>query len=96
MTGQIITWAVLAVIIIIVVYFLWKSSKMKAVNDKILEDEFQRRYILPKDITTILLEEYGFKIYETKDMVYAVRGAISMTERVGYWEAEIQGPGKML
>ena len=96
------TWALAIGLaaVLFAIFSVWLAirnhRRLRDQNDQIYLDELKNKnleYIL---ITPTILESYGFKIYGTKDITYAVRGAISMTERVGYWEAEIQGPGKML
>lgn len=79
---------------------LRKARRIRDGQDKILEDKYQEMLQQIKDkeqpITPPLLQSYGFKIYDTKDVIYAVKGSISMTQKEDYWETEIQAPGRIL
>lgn len=97
------TWKeLIGIVFIMVAAFLgWRLLRklkiLRAAQDKIYQDEIDR--VLEKitaDITPSLLEQYGFKIYDTKSEIYALYGPISMTQKEGYWETEIQAPGKVL
>ena len=91
-------------LILVAAFLFWrltkKVNKMRAQEEQILDDEFQKVKNELKSskqlITPSLLEQYGFKIHDTKDVIYAVNGSISMTLKDGYWETEIQAPGKIL
>ena len=86
-----------AAAIVALYYLVKKVQDMKMAEFKIYEDEIARRAKLEEPITTTCLELYGFKIYDTKDKIYALHGNISMTRRKGgYWETEIQAPGTIL
>jgi hypothetical protein len=81
-------------------YIKRNARRIQDDQDKIYKDEHQKILQLLKDrdqpITPSLLQSYGFKIYDTKDVNYAVKGSISMTQKDDYWETEIQAPGRIL
>lgn len=101
-----ITWGELIGIVFILAaaglfYFIMsKARRIRSQQDRILDEELQKvtRELdgLKQLITPSLLEQYGFKIYDTKDVTYALKGSISMTQKDGYWETEIQAPGRIL
>jgi hypothetical protein len=101
MTFKELTGIILILLSVGLIYMiLSKVRRIRNGQDKILEDKYQEMLQLLKDrdqpITPSLLQSYGFKIYDTKDVNYAVNGSISMTQKEGYWETEIQAPGRIL
>jgi hypothetical protein len=79
-----------AALFIFSVYALFKARKIKQANDAIYEAELAK----PTDpILKATLQGYGFKIYDTKDTLYALHpNGISMAQLEGYeWTVEIRG-----
>ena len=70
-------------------FILFKAKKHKEANDKIYEDELDKG----DPITKATLQGYGFKVYETKDKMYALHpNGTSMTQVEGSeWSVEIRG-----
>ncbi len=75
-----------AALFIFSVYVLFKARKFKKADDAIYEAELD-------PITKVTLQDYGFKIYETKDKLYALHpNGTSMTQVKGSeWSVEIRG-----
>ncbi len=98
MTWREIIWiAIIMGVAFLLMAIRSKYLSMRAKEERIYQEEIERTLEkITADITPTLLEQYGFKIYDTKDVTYAVKGGISMTQKDGYWETEIQAPGKIL
>jgi hypothetical protein len=73
-------------IIVALIYLLIKARKHKEADDRIYETD------LTGPITEAILQEYGFKVYDTKDKLYALHpDGISMTKTEDGWSIEIKG-----
>ena len=83
-----------------IVAIYWMVARAQAINlmdTKIYKEKLAKMRALEMPITPSLLEQYGFKIHDTKDKIYALNGDISMTHiEGGNWETEIQAPGRIL
>lgn len=71
---------------VFVLYLLFKARKFKKADDKIYE-------AAADPITKVTLQDYGFKVYPTKDKLYALHpNGTSMTQVKGSeWSVEIRG-----
>jgi len=71
----------------IILFIRDKILTLRDKNDKIYEDQF-RIQAQQDPITATNLKGYGFKIYDTKDKIYALHpNGISMTRMEGHqWE----------
>lgn len=71
-----------------ILYMLFKARKFKQADDAIYEKE-----LTADPINKVTLQDYGFKVYETKDKLYALHpNGASMTQVEGpEWSVEIRG-----
>ncbi len=73
----------------LILYLLIKARKFKKADDAISKAELDKA----DPITKVILQDYGFKVYPTKDKLYALHpNGTSMTQLKGSeWSVEIRG-----